>query len=63
MQRQTAYRDWETNSKLKVSFFRPFYGDYWILDLDYDPKRKLNKAQILSLASMDFIRSRQNIIS
>ena len=31
-------------------------------DLDYDPKRKLNKAQILSLASMDFIRSRQNII-
>jgi apolipoprotein D and lipocalin family protein len=22
------------NAKLKVSFFRPFYGDYWILDLD-----------------------------
>jgi lipocalin len=22
------------NSKLKVSFFRPFWGDYWILDLD-----------------------------
>ena len=21
------------NSKLRVSFFRPFYGDYWILDL------------------------------
>ena len=23
-----------TNSKLKVSFFKPFYGDYWIIDLD-----------------------------
>lgn len=23
-------------SKLRVSFFRPFYGDYWILDLDPD---------------------------
>lgn len=25
--------DRETNSKLKVSFFWPFYGDYWIVDL------------------------------
>ena len=24
------------NSKLKVTFFRPFEGDYWILDLDPD---------------------------
>lgn len=24
------------NAKLRVSFFRPFYGDYWILDLDRD---------------------------
>ena len=24
------------NSKLKVTFFWPFYGDYWILDLDPD---------------------------
>ena len=23
-------------AKLRVSFFRPFYGDYWILDLDPD---------------------------
>jgi len=30
--------------------------------IDYDPKRKINKAQILSLASMNFIRERQNII-
>ena len=22
------------NTKLKVSFFWPFYGDYWIIDLD-----------------------------
>jgi apolipoprotein D and lipocalin family protein len=38
-----------TNSKLKVTFFWPFYGDYWIVKLDEqnytysvvsDPKRK-----------------------
>lgn len=29
-----AYATDETNSKLKVSFFRPFYGNYWIIDLD-----------------------------
>ena len=28
--------DKKTNAKLKVSFFRPFYGDYWIIDLDPD---------------------------
>ena len=26
--------DSTTNAKLKVTFFWPFYGDYWILDLD-----------------------------
>jgi apolipoprotein D and lipocalin family protein len=26
--------DPETNAKLKVSFFGPFWGDYWILGLD-----------------------------
>lgn len=26
--------DPKTNSKLRVTFFWPFYGDYWILDLD-----------------------------
>jgi apolipoprotein D and lipocalin family protein len=31
-----AYPIDETNSKLKVSFFRPFYGDYYILDLADD---------------------------
>jgi apolipoprotein D and lipocalin family protein len=25
--------DQSTNAKLKVSFFRPFWGDYWIIDL------------------------------
>ena len=29
-----AYATNETNAKLKVSFFRPFYGDYWVLMLD-----------------------------
>lgn len=29
-----AYAVDDTNSKLKVSFFRPFYGDYWVLVLD-----------------------------
>ena len=29
-----AYAVDETNSKLKVSFFWPFYGDYWIIMLD-----------------------------
>ncbi len=24
------------NAKLRVSFFRPFYGNYWVLDLDSD---------------------------
>lgn len=35
----TAYvPDPTTNSKLKVSFFGPFYGDYWIIELgaNYD---------------------------
>jgi apolipoprotein D and lipocalin family protein len=28
--------DRATNAKLEVSFFRPFWGDYWILDLGRD---------------------------
>lgn len=40
--------DRESNAKLKVSFFWPFKGDYWIIDLDEEyrwvvigePKRK-----------------------
>ena len=40
--------DAETNAKLKVSFFRQFWGNYWIIDLDPyyqwavvgEPKRK-----------------------
>jgi apolipoprotein D and lipocalin family protein len=28
--------DRATNAKLEVSFFRPFWGDYWIIDLDPD---------------------------
>jgi apolipoprotein D and lipocalin family protein len=26
--------DTQTNAKLEVSFFRPFWGDYWIIQLD-----------------------------
>lgn len=28
--------DRATNAKLEVSFFRPFWGDYWIMDLSDD---------------------------
>jgi apolipoprotein D and lipocalin family protein len=28
--------DANTNAKLEVSFFRPFWGSYWIIDLDPD---------------------------
>jgi len=28
--------DRTTNAKLKVSFFRPFWGDYWVIDLADD---------------------------
>lgn len=28
--------DKKTNAKLEVSFFRPFWGDYWIIQLDDD---------------------------
>ncbi|MFO7541768.1 MAG: lipocalin family protein [Thiobacillus sp.] len=28
--------DGSRGAKLRVSFFRPFYGDYWILELDPD---------------------------
>jgi apolipoprotein D and lipocalin family protein len=28
--------DAQTNAKLRVSFFWPFYGDYWIIHLDND---------------------------
>ncbi|MCI0500343.1 MAG: ATP-binding protein, partial [Epsilonproteobacteria bacterium] len=48
----------DMNLKLsKIKNKQAFLGD-----IDYDPKRKLNKAQILSLASMDFVRAHQNII-
>lgn len=28
--------DTNTNAKLEVSFFRPFWGDYWVIDLAED---------------------------
>jgi apolipoprotein D and lipocalin family protein len=62
--------DTETNAKLKVSFFRPFWGNYWIIDLDPDyewavvgePKRKylwiLSRTPTLEKETLDGILSR-----
>jgi apolipoprotein D and lipocalin family protein len=53
------------NAKLKVAFFRPFYGNYWVLALgdNYDwvlvgePKRQfgwvLSRKPVLDAASLD----------
>lgn len=58
------------NAKLKVSFFGPFWGDYWILDLDPDynwavvgmPSRKylwiLNRSPEMDQEIFDRIVSR-----
>ena len=60
----------ETNAKLKVSFFGPFWGDYWIIDLDPDyrwavvgePKRKylwiLSRTPALDQETLDGILKR-----
>jgi apolipoprotein D and lipocalin family protein len=57
----------ETNSKLKVTFFWPFYGDYWVIMLgdDYsyavigDPSREylwiLSRAKTLDSFTKDAI--------
>ena len=59
-----------TNAKLKVSFFGPFWGDYWILELDPEyewvvvgePKRKylwiLSRTPSLDQDTLDEILSR-----
>lgn len=58
------------NSKLKVQFFWPFKGDYWVIDLDKDyrwavvgdPRRKylwiLSRAPQLPAATLGRIRAR-----
>lgn len=62
--------DPESNAKLKVSFFGPFWGDYWILELDSEyqwvlvgePKRKylwiLSRTPSLDQDTLDEILSR-----
>ncbi len=62
-----AYATDATNSKLKVSFFRPFYGNYWVLMLDEeyryavigDPSREylwiLSRTPVLDKATTDAI--------
>jgi apolipoprotein D and lipocalin family protein len=59
-----------TNAKLKVSFFGPFWGDYWIVDIDSEyrwavvgePKRKylwiLSRTPTLEQDTLDGILSR-----
>jgi apolipoprotein D and lipocalin family protein len=55
-----AYATDESNSKLKVSFFRPFYGDYWVLILD-----KNYEYVVVGTPSREYlwILARQNTIS
>lgn len=55
-----AYAVDNTNSKLKVSFFRPFYGDYWIIDVD-----KNYKVALVGSPSREYlwILSRDKIIN
>jgi apolipoprotein D and lipocalin family protein len=67
-----AYAADNTNAKLKVSFFRPFYGDYWIIDLadDYSyavvgtPSREylwiLARQKTLSQTTKDMIINKVN---
>jgi len=62
-----AYPADESNSKLKVSFFGPFYGNYWILMLDEgynyavigEPSREylwiLSRTQKMEQATLDEI--------
>ena len=62
--------DEETNSKLKVTFFWPFYGDYWIIELaeDYrfvvvsEPKKEyfwiLSRTPVMEQADLDGILER-----
>ena len=62
--------DPSTLAKLKVSFFGPFWGDYWVIDLDPDyrwavvgePKRKylwiLSRTPQLDKKTLDGILSR-----
>lgn len=62
--------DEETNSKLKVTFFWPFYGNYWIIELaeDYrfvvvsEPKKEyfwiLSRTPVMEQADLDGILER-----
>jgi len=62
--------DKQTNAKLEVSFFWPFWGDYWIIDLDPDyrwavvghPSRRylwiLSRQKSLDEETLDGIRLR-----
>ena len=71
--RAYALKD-SNNSKLEMSFFRPFYGDYWVLmrgdNYQYsvvgDPNRKylwiLSRTKILSNADKKSILNRLSVL-
>jgi len=62
--------DGSNNAKLRVSFFRPFYGNYWVLALDPqyrwvligEPGREygwiLSRTPTLDKATLDSILNR-----
>lgn len=66
--------DETTNSKLKVTFFWPFYGNYWIIELaeDYrfvvvsEPKKEyfwiLSRTPVMEQADLDGILERTNAL-
>jgi len=73
VQGKALVADTVTNAKLKVSFFWPFYGDYWIIDLgrNYDyavvghPERKylwiLSRTKVLDKNLYEEILKRLHI--
>ncbi len=67
---RASVADPASNAKLKVTFFWPFYGDYWIIDLDPqyrwavvgEPRRKylwiLSRVPHMDPATLAEIKSR-----
>jgi apolipoprotein D and lipocalin family protein len=62
--------DRKTNAKLKVQFFWPFKGDYWIIDLDSDyryaivsePDRQylwiLSRSPIMEVQTLEILKTK-----
>jgi len=64
--------DSKTNAKLKVQFFWPFKGDYWVIDLDSDyryaivsePDRQylwiLSRTPIMDVQTLEILKTKIN---